>query len=168
MHIYQTPDLDLQPYAINALRWIVAILNKHSIPFQISGGLAANIYGSNRPLYDIDIDIPEDCYNLLIQDVSKYIIFGPALFQDNEWKLKLMTLKYEEQLIDLGGAYHTYIRNKLNQEWIHIPTDFNSAKFYTIDDITILIIDKYHLIEYKKIIARDTDLDDVAQIINNI
>lgn len=42
-----------------ALIWIADILKKQQIRFQISGGLAAIAYGANRPLADIDIDIPE-------------------------------------------------------------------------------------------------------------
>src|SRR5690348_12670369 len=46
----------------SALHWIVNILKKLNINFQIAGGLAANIYGADRPLHDIDIDIPEEYF----------------------------------------------------------------------------------------------------------
>lgn len=39
------------------LKKIVQIFIAHKIQFQISGGLAAIIYGAERPLYDIDIEV---------------------------------------------------------------------------------------------------------------
>ena len=33
---------------IDALKWIVGILNKHNIPYRIGGGFAAKMYGSSR------------------------------------------------------------------------------------------------------------------------
>lgn len=44
--------------ASQALRWIVAILEENRIPFQVTGGLTARVYGSHRPLNDIDLDVP--------------------------------------------------------------------------------------------------------------
>lgn len=54
----------------NGLRWVVSILKKQRIPFQISGGLAAHIYGSKRPLNDIDLDVPEDKMAVLLTDIE--------------------------------------------------------------------------------------------------
>lgn len=53
-----------QEKTINALKWIIKILNSKNIPYQISGGFAAKMYGSIRPLNDIDIDIPEDNFQV--------------------------------------------------------------------------------------------------------
>ena len=60
-----------------ALIWITGILNSHHVPFQISRGLAARVYGATRPVADIDIDIPEEAFDLLKEDVAKFIIYGP-------------------------------------------------------------------------------------------
>lgn len=41
-----------------ALDWLIPILTHSRAPFQITGGLAAHLYGATRPINDIDIDIP--------------------------------------------------------------------------------------------------------------
>ena len=96
----------------SAFKWIVDILRENHIPFQISGGLAAKMYGSKRRLYDIDVDIPDHLLRRLVSRVKPYVIFGPARFKDECWNLKLMTLKYHGQLIDISGAKKAKIFNK--------------------------------------------------------
>jgi hypothetical protein len=49
----------------NALKWIIGILNKHKIEYQISGGLAGRMFGSNRELHDIDRDISERYFSII-------------------------------------------------------------------------------------------------------
>lgn len=83
-----------------ALEWIVGVLRKRQIPFQISGGCAAKIYGSQRELNDIDIDIPRDCFEKIIVDVKPFLIYGPSQYKDGKWDLYLMTLNYAGQEID--------------------------------------------------------------------
>jgi len=45
----------MEEKTLNALNWIVGILTKHRIPYRIGGGLAAHVYGSPRPVNDIDL-----------------------------------------------------------------------------------------------------------------
>src|SRR5688572_16300745 len=109
-----------------AFTWIITILKKLNIPFQITGGLAAVAYGATRPLAGIDFDIPEEKFSLLKNEVKCFIIYGPEQFKDESWDLLLMTLKYHDQLIDFSGAYHTKIYNKMTHQWQVMPADFST------------------------------------------
>lgn len=147
-----------------AFKWIVEILNKHKIPFQIVGGFSARLYGATRELADIDLDIPEDRFLELIPDVKDYIIFGPNRYLDENWDLLLMTLSYQGQYIDLGGAYKVKIFNKNKKEWISLKADFDKTNSMEVYRMEVPVIKKEDLIKYKTILAREVDKIDIEQM----
>ena len=147
-----------------AFIWIIGLLQKLDIPFQITGGLAAIAYEATRPLEDIDIDIPEDKFDLIKAEVEDFIIYGPDQCKDESWDLMLMTLNYHGQLIDLSGADHAWICNKSTNKWEHLPSNFSMAKIKNVFGVDVPIISKDELIYYKKTIARPVDLVDIQQI----
>ncbi len=150
-----------------AFKWIVGILQKHSIPFQISGGFAAKLYGSERELADIDIGIPDDSFNIIYPEVEPYIIYGPTRYLDDEWDLKLMTLKYENQEIDIAGRDTIKIFDKENQVWIPAHRDLTIFENKEVYGVTVPVIPKNALINYKKKIDREVDRLDVKAMESN-
>lgn len=148
----------------NAFRWICELLRQHDIPFQITGGLAAQAYGASRPLVDIDLDIPNAFFPKLRDEVRPYIVVEPTYYQDESWELMLMTLKYEDQLIDISGATEVRIYNQQTKQWENLTTDFSHAEIKPIFDIVVPVIAKAELIYYKKALARPVDIIDLAQI----
>ena len=137
----------------NALKWIIAILQRHDVPFQISGGLAANIYGAKRPVNDIDLDVPEDKMELLLPDIQQHITFGPAQYKDKKWDLKLITLNYDGQEIDIGGAFETKIFDEQNKAWKLFPAKFETARTHTIYGMPVPVSDPADIIKYKKLLC---------------
>ena len=147
-----------------ALIWITDILVKLRIPFQIAGGLAAIAYGSKRALHDIDIDIPEEAFKALANEVREFIDYGPSNFKDEKWDLMLMTLSYKGQLIDVSGAHDTKIFDGKSDRWQHLITDFSAAEIKDVLGLQLPVIAFDELIAYKKILARDVDLLDIAEL----
>lgn len=139
-------------------------ISKKKIPFQITAGFAAKIYGSDRPLYDIDLDVPEKDIKDLAEDVKKFIVKGPYHRKSKHFDLILLTLNYKGQPIDLGGAYDVKIKDKRSSKWINYPTDFSIARKHNIFEMRLPVVTKEELISYKSMVARPTDLDDVRQI----
>jgi hypothetical protein len=144
-----------------AFKWIVGILRKYNIPFQISGGFAVRIYGSTRELADIDIGIPDDSFKTIFLDIKDYIIYGPEHYVDDEWDLNLVTLKYENQKIDLAGRDNIKIFDKENKVWIPAHRDLTLNENKEVYGIMVPVIPKEALISYKKKIMREVDIEDV-------
>jgi len=144
-----------------AFKWIVKLLKKHEVPFQISGGFAARLYGSMRELADIDIGIPDKSFEKILPDVNEYLIYGPKHYRDDEWDLKLMTLKYKNQKIDIAGRDTIKIFDKINNAWIPAHRDLSISENQEVYEITVPVIPKSALIAYKKKIGREVDILDV-------
>ncbi|MBA4336335.1 hypothetical protein C0416_00990 [bacterium] len=147
-----------------AFKWIVGLLKSNKIPFQISGGFAARLYGSTRPLFDIDIDIPDNSFYKLIPFVQNYIVYGPERFQDECWDLLLMTLKYENQEIDISGCDTIKLFNRETKQWEPCDEDINDVTEIKVYDEKVPVIKKQKLIAYKNVIRRPTDLEDIEMI----
>lgn len=147
-----------------AFDWIVGLLRKHKIPFQISGGFAANIYGSKRPLADIDIDLPDKKIYDIQSDVKKFTIYGPRRYKDKEFDLLLMTLKYKGQEIDLCGINSQKLFNKQTSRWTREKINLSKAVKKKAYNLIVPVISLKNLINYKKKISRDVDIMDVTAL----
>ncbi|MEI6498805.1 MAG: hypothetical protein WCO23_02495, partial [bacterium] len=155
----------------NALKWIAKILERAKIPYEITGGFAACVYGSQRSINDIDIDIPEDRFDDILPDVKDYIAYGPAQFKDEKWDLKLMTLNYKGQEIDIGGAYETKIYDDTSKIWKKCLTNLSTVRTMNYEDIEMPVVDPGDLIEYKKFLVdpkfpqQENDIESVSRYI---
>ncbi|MFZ2072173.1 MAG: hypothetical protein WAV10_00610 [Minisyncoccia bacterium] len=147
-----------------AFLWIVNILNNKNIPFQISGGFAAKIYGSPRELNDIDIDIPDENFPDIYDGVKQYAIYGPEHYKDAKWDALLMTLNYEGQEIDITGATNGKISNKNKSAWLQYPCDFNKVIYKEVFGITVPVISKEDLISYKRELDGEHQIVDIESI----
>ncbi|KKR62846.1 hypothetical protein A2643_00740 [Candidatus Nomurabacteria bacterium RIFCSPHIGHO2_01_FULL_39_220] len=156
-------DIKLEEKTKNALIWIVDILNKHQIPFQISGGFAAKMHGSPRPLNDIDIDIPQDQFSKITSEVKKYITYAPGYFKDKKWNLYIMTLNYHGQEIDIGSA-DVKIYDNASQTWLPFATNFEKSVWKEVAGIKVPVMPKEELIFYKKFLDGEHQKVDIEAL----
>jgi hypothetical protein len=154
---------------LRALNWIIEILNNNKVDYLISGGFAASLYGSNRIINDIDIDIAENDFVKIYDDVKAFIIFGPDTYIDRKWDLKLMTLNYYGQEIDIAGAFNQKLFDEKLQKWILSPTSFCNSKQILFHDTKLNVIEPESLIAYKQLLDGEhqkTDIKAVWRFIN--
>ena len=148
-----------------ALKWIVDIINKEKIPFQLIGGLAARNYGATRKLADIDIGLAISAVDRLLPEIGRFITYGPAQYKDQEWDVtEQMTVIYEGQEIDLPRADTMKIFNKKEGVWELFPFDISLSVYANVLGLHIPVISKEMLVSYKSKIGRTVDLLDVTEI----
>ena len=146
---------------LNALKWIVGILDRKEIPYLISGGFAVKVYGGTRDLHDIDIDVPEEFLIELQKEVAPYITLPLGHFNDGKWDMELMTVLYKGQEIDLGGAYNTKLSNIDRTEWLPMKVDFSTARKIDVGGIKINVADPERIIAYKKYLDGEHQQEDI-------
>jgi hypothetical protein len=147
-----------------AFKWIVGLLRKHSIPFQIGGGFAARLYGSGRELADIDIGVNDASLEKLHPHVQEYVTFGPGHYVDKKWDLQLMTLKYEGQEIDIVGRDTLMIFDTLANALVPGHRDLTAHENIEVYGSVVPVISKAALIAYKKKLLREVDRLDVEAL----
>lgn len=147
-----------------ALRWIIQILVSLHIQFHISGGLAAIAYGSLREVADIDIDIPENDFDILAPCVKDYITYGPTQYKDTSWDLLLMTLEYKGQLIDICGAFQVRIVDHITKRWVYAKTTFKNDEQKELFGIKVPVMNRSELLDYKRKLGREVDLQDIKAL----
>jgi len=145
-----------------ALAWIADRLEERGIAWRITGGLAARVYGADRPLADIDIEVPDEAIAALLPAVAPFLVYGPARFQDENWDLLLCTLEYHGQLIDLCGGTTCRIFDAVAGLWRDDP--FLPGDFVLLDVLgrPCPVVRLAALIAYKRCLSRDVDRADIA------
>lgn len=147
-----------------AFNYIIYVLRKNKLEFRVTGGLAANIYGSKRELVDIDIEVKNKDINLIFKQVKKYVIFGPGNYKDREFNLLLLTLNYKGQKIDISGIYNYYLFNKKTKKWQKERINLSNSVKMKVYDKIVPVIYKKDLIKYKNKIRRKVDIIDIENL----
>jgi hypothetical protein len=140
----------MEQKAIDALRWLTEILNRHHVEYQIAGGFAANVYGSPRELNDIDVDIREKDFRTILPDIAGYVTAGPTRFNDGKFDCEYISLKYRGQVIDISGTDTLRMSNKERTEWISYPNFVFDTLDMPVEGLHLKIVHPRKLIEYKK------------------
>jgi len=150
-----------------AFDWIVKILRKHNIRFWVTGGLAARVYGSRRPLDDIDFEVRDRDVFVVANLVKKYIIFGPKQYLDKNFNIILMTIRYKGQEIDFSGADSTRLYDSKNKKWVKCYSNLSKAVHKKVFGMIVPVTPKQDLIAYKSKLLRKVDRLDIKALKEN-
>lgn len=142
----------MEEKVLNALKWVVGILNEKNIPYCIGGGTATYLYGSGRPVYDIDISVSGKYFSTIVPLVKDYIIAGPKHYKNDEWDCTTLSLNYEGQDIDMTDADTLLMSKKDGTGWIRNKEIYQKHPnvIKEIHGIHIPLMDPRVLLEYKQ------------------
>ena len=146
-----------------ALKTVVNTFKANNIPFQISGGLAAILYGVKRPLYDIDVEVYKKDMPQTITLFQKDISEAFHHIQDAHFDLWLLTLKINGVSVDISQADECYVGDGQGEK-IRVDSDLSKAHWINFEGLEVPVVSPSELIAYKTILARDTDLIDMKQM----
>jgi hypothetical protein len=142
----------MEEKTLNALRWIVGILDRHDIPYRIGGGFAAHVYGANRPIHDIDISLSGTYFPIIVPLVHGFIATGPKHYLNEKWDCTTLSLEYHGQEIDLTDVDTLLMRSQEGTEWIRnreIYEKWPDIKI-SVDGTVVTLMHPRVLLEYKK------------------
>lgn len=153
---------ELNEHQKESLEWIVSIFKKHNVPYQIAGGLAAKIYGSARPLNDIDI--PEAGIAKILDDVKEYVTYGPIRHIDEKWNVYLVALERNGQEFDISAAEGAKVHDDSTGEWISIPTNPAQGNWIEYSGMRLSVMPKNELVTYKRYLNGEHQQEDIQAV----
>ncbi|MEK6919323.1 MAG: hypothetical protein AABW73_04795 [Nanoarchaeota archaeon] len=139
-----------------AFLWIVGILKNNDVPFRISGGLAARLYGTKRKLADIDLEIKKKDFNKILAEIIIYAKSKPKYYRDKNWNVYGMTLNYKNQLIDVSARDDVKLFDYQKKKWF-MPKDKIPDKKMRIYGLVVPVQNREELIDYKTRLGRKVD-----------
>lgn len=148
-----------------ALAWIVSLLKRHNLSYQIVGGLAAKAYGAKRPLVDIDIYAPLENAQAALDEMKPYVIRELLPHHSESWNLFYMALDYHGMQIEIGDtSTNPRFYNRRDERWEDQPIHYTDSNIMTLYGVEVAVMPKDELLAYKAMLDRDVDHLDIQEI----
>lgn len=150
----------------DALAWIVALLDQHRLPYQVVGGLAAQAYGAQRPLVDIDLYAPLVGAQAFLDAVQPFTARALAPYADDRWRLAFLKLVHAGQPIEIGDTCsRPQYFDRQQGCWVDQVIDFARSVPCVVYGVSVSMMPKQELIAYKAALGRDVDQLDLADLL---
>ena len=142
----------MEQKTLEALEWIAGMLDDHHIPYRIGGGLATHIYGSGRPVNDIDISRSGNYFPVIVPLGQELIVAGPKHDRTGKWDGTTLSLSYHGQDIDLTDADTLLMRDKDDTKWIRNREIYGKWPDVrrSVDGVRVTLMHPRVLLEYKE------------------
>lgn len=151
-----------------ALSWIISLLNRYAIPYQICGGMAAKAYGATRPLVDIDLYASlqgSPHFQAFLAEIQPYLIRAWSAYRSASWDLLYLALNYQGMQIEIAeSTTHPRFYNHRDGHWEVQVIDFAASTYLSLYGVEVAIMPKDELLAYKAMLDREVDHLDIEQM----
>lgn len=148
---------------IEALKWITSLLADNEIPYLICGGFAAFAYGSMRNINDIDIFVPEEKFDHVVSLGKKHVSKHAKRYLEEAegWNVKYVQFKYKDTKIEVGSSEGVEVFDKSFKQWVELKINFSRIEYRSMYGIRVPLMKIEDLINYKKVLSRSVDIQDI-------
>ncbi|MGE5140048.1 MAG: hypothetical protein ACM3JD_11340 [Rudaea sp.] len=148
-----------------ALSWLVSLLSRHNVPYQVVGGLAAQAYGATRPLVDIDLYVPLDLAQAAVQEMRPFIVREALPHRSDSWDLVYLALDFHGVYIEIGdSSTNPRFYDRLDQRWEPQVIDYVASTIVSLYGIDVAVMPREELLRYKAMLDREVDHWDIQAI----
>jgi len=144
------------------VRRVVDALTTLGVPYQATGGLAGNLWGSTWPLHDVDLDVPNAALDVVESHFAACVVRRERLV-DDEFDLELLELSVEDVAVELSGADDARVCGR-DGRWTPLPSSIARAVPRTLVDRTVSCQRLEDLLVYKRLLGRAADLRDLESL----
>ncbi|MSU56189.1 MAG: hypothetical protein EXS51_02685 [Candidatus Taylorbacteria bacterium] len=154
---------------VNALEYIIPILERLKLRWCITGGFACYVYGVQRPITDIDIDVEgskdDAAFQKLLKEVEPHITQSLEHFVDQNYDNYNFEITIDGQVIDICPMKEMGVFDKSKGKYECFYRD-GFPRIETIDfhGLRLPLLAKELIIKNKEMLMwqRESDVKDVA------
>lgn len=156
-------------HSLDALNFIIPILHKYNFEWAITGGFASLVYGVDRPLTDIDIDINTSRnsanFKQFLKDIEQFTTQPLERFVDQNYDNYNVEVTYKGQVLDICPMAEMNIFDKASGKYENFYKEgFPKIEFVHFHDLGLPLLSKELIIKNKEMLVwqRESDHRDVA------
>ncbi len=162
-------NIDETKKALDALHFIIPILEKYKFQWLITGGFACYVYGVKRPLTDIDIDIDIDTskdspeFKGFLEELKPLVTEKLNNFVDKNYDNWTCEITFQGQVIDICPIDELKIFNKECGVYEFFYTKPLRIEMIAFHGLQLPLLPKDLIIKNKEMLVwqRESDLQDI-------
>jgi hypothetical protein len=167
-------DIERIRIAKEVVEYVSRFLKKHGLSWLISGGFACYVYGVDRPITDIDIDIlagkDDKKFKAFLNDLKDDISSQLQHFRNEHYDNYCFEITYKGQVVDFCTSKDLKVFDpKIGRFELFYENSFPKPEVHLFEGLKIPLLPKALIIQNKEMILRDEfdkrDIDGLKKLI---